>query len=392
LRKMSYHLDFLELELNRRKNNNSRYSLRAFAKFLDIGPATLSRILNGQQDLSIAITKKILNKLKVSSEERVLFISSVLKEKKEMVGDLVLNSLTNENLDNLEVDLHSTPFRFLYNSSSYIVAALDPNLKIIFANNACSELYGLEPKEMIGRNATTFDLPKIVTEVIREVVQLKEEKKVEYFFQKDEKSYWFESVYTPLLNTSNKVICIISFSHNISEAKKKLFRLEYCEGLGQIVMDSTCSIDFMQAFGNYTLEKLYNTSGVVIFISCDCGKEMICFHRNSETQSELEKNFKLIISQKGIDTFIREEDVWLSSEAAIKSFLHINTKNELINLRSVISVPLKTSEFGVFGMVTFIHSHNGESYKEDDLNFFSGIGSRLSHMLAYKKLSKALEA
>lgn len=80
--KRPYHVKLLLREIEKRKEKNQRYSLRAFASFLDVAPSTLSRILSNSQELSIAGTKNIIKKLQLSEEEKFLFIASVAEEKR----------------------------------------------------------------------------------------------------------------------------------------------------------------------------------------------------------------------------------------------------------------------------------------------------------------------
>ena len=80
--KKPFHVKFLLQEIEQRKEKNSRYSLRGFAKFLGIAPSTLSRILTNGQELSVGGTKKIMKKLQLSEHEKFLFIASVAEEKK----------------------------------------------------------------------------------------------------------------------------------------------------------------------------------------------------------------------------------------------------------------------------------------------------------------------
>lgn len=64
-----YYQTFLRSELAKRINANSRYSLRAFARYLGLDPSVLSRVLNGQKRLSPASSEKIIKKLDISPEE-----------------------------------------------------------------------------------------------------------------------------------------------------------------------------------------------------------------------------------------------------------------------------------------------------------------------------------
>lgn len=80
--KKPYHIKVLLREIENKKQKNSRYSLRAFANYLDIAPSTLSRILTNGQELSVSATKKIMKKLDLTDDEKLLFIASVAEEKK----------------------------------------------------------------------------------------------------------------------------------------------------------------------------------------------------------------------------------------------------------------------------------------------------------------------
>lgn len=77
-----YHVKLLLREIEKRKQKNQRYSLRAFASFLGLAPSTMSRILTNSQELSVGGTKKIMKKLQLTDEEKFLFIASVAEEKK----------------------------------------------------------------------------------------------------------------------------------------------------------------------------------------------------------------------------------------------------------------------------------------------------------------------
>ncbi len=63
-------------ELNRLKESNPKYSLRAFAKKLGISPALLSQLINGNRFLTYPIALKIFNVLSLDKEVE----DAVLKE------------------------------------------------------------------------------------------------------------------------------------------------------------------------------------------------------------------------------------------------------------------------------------------------------------------------
>jgi transcriptional regulator with XRE-family HTH domain len=59
---------FLQEELVRRIKSNPRYSLRAFAKFLQVDPSLLSKLLNGKRKLSANFVRQAAERLELSPE------------------------------------------------------------------------------------------------------------------------------------------------------------------------------------------------------------------------------------------------------------------------------------------------------------------------------------
>ncbi len=58
------------------KSRNSRFSIRAFARQLGIQPSATNEIMNGQRKVSRAFAEKLIEKLKISSEDRDLILNS----------------------------------------------------------------------------------------------------------------------------------------------------------------------------------------------------------------------------------------------------------------------------------------------------------------------------
>ena len=76
-----YFLQRLNREFDDRKQKNPRYSLRAFANFLEIDPSSLSKVLNKKRNLSSNDALRIAKILKLDADEFHLFFSSVLDRK-----------------------------------------------------------------------------------------------------------------------------------------------------------------------------------------------------------------------------------------------------------------------------------------------------------------------
>ena len=72
--------DFLKATLADRCNNNSAYSLRAFANHLQLSPSMLSDVLRGKKHLSGDMALKIAQTLSLTAKERDYFYNLVLFE------------------------------------------------------------------------------------------------------------------------------------------------------------------------------------------------------------------------------------------------------------------------------------------------------------------------
>lgn len=73
----SYYLEKLESEFRRRQKKNASYSLRAFAKFLDIDSSTLAAVFKKKRKLPFKAAPQIAMKLSLSPEEQENFVSSI---------------------------------------------------------------------------------------------------------------------------------------------------------------------------------------------------------------------------------------------------------------------------------------------------------------------------
>lgn len=69
--------EYLQVELDRRKETNPLFSLRAFARNLGISPAQLSQIISGKRPLTITTAKTIAKALKLSPIESDFFWEAV---------------------------------------------------------------------------------------------------------------------------------------------------------------------------------------------------------------------------------------------------------------------------------------------------------------------------
>ena len=74
------YLDILKKEFDARKRANKSYSLRAFARDLELSPSRLSEVLSNKSGLSEQSAERIARKIKLSPSEAKLFIELVNKK------------------------------------------------------------------------------------------------------------------------------------------------------------------------------------------------------------------------------------------------------------------------------------------------------------------------
>lgn len=63
--------------LNERRLRNPQYSLRAFARSIEISPAHLSNLISGRKKLTLKLANKIIEKLQLNSDERIDLVRDI---------------------------------------------------------------------------------------------------------------------------------------------------------------------------------------------------------------------------------------------------------------------------------------------------------------------------
>jgi uncharacterized protein (TIGR02147 family) len=88
--------DFLKKEFRRRLGHNERYSLRAFARDLDLSPSRLSETMNLKSGISLPTVEKISSRLKLSKSESGFLRDLYLVDGKTNRGtrDIAMKSLS----------------------------------------------------------------------------------------------------------------------------------------------------------------------------------------------------------------------------------------------------------------------------------------------------------
>lgn len=85
------YLQLLRNNLQERTKHNSQYSLRAFARFLELDPGELSRILSGQRAPSLKAASQIADKLRMENDTVREFFLSILEERNKRSLDRIFH-------------------------------------------------------------------------------------------------------------------------------------------------------------------------------------------------------------------------------------------------------------------------------------------------------------
>lgn len=75
--KQNHYVELLGREYEKRRSKNSHYSLRSFARDIEIPPSLLSEVFNEKKGISLETAKAIISKLNFSDYEKKLFSLSV---------------------------------------------------------------------------------------------------------------------------------------------------------------------------------------------------------------------------------------------------------------------------------------------------------------------------
>lgn len=192
-----FHIRRLQHEIEIRKAKNSRYSLRAFAKYLGLGSSTLSRILSNQQELSQSACKNIIRKLKFDHDDTVLFISSIAEEKKRRAYQ-ELFSLIEDGAD-------PTPFQsfeWMLSNTPDLMFVFDKSGRIIHVNEPVSQFFQLPIVNIIGKTMDEIGMHKDISSKIKpslkSVFENPRIEKVEECYETNGDSVCFEVTLVPV--------------------------------------------------------------------------------------------------------------------------------------------------------------------------------------------------
>lgn len=121
---MNYHLRLIVSEYKRRVAKNPRYSLRAYASFLNLDPSALSRILAGKQELSVKAAISIVKRLQMSNDDGRRFLLSVIEGRRRNEAARVGRIVSSPNLRPIPLYIDSDVYEKIADLNAFALLEL----------------------------------------------------------------------------------------------------------------------------------------------------------------------------------------------------------------------------------------------------------------------------
>ncbi len=248
-----FYIKLLLNEIENRKEKNPRYSLRAFARYLGIGPSTLSRILTGRQELSHSACKNIIKKIKFNRDDCVLFIASIAEERKRRAYKLLYNIIEDSDSES-PID----SYEWLLSNTPDMMFVFDMKGRCIHANEPAAQFFNIPPEYIIGKKMDQIGIHKDIADKIKEsliaVFRNPKIEKVEECYEIDGDNRCFEITLVPVGHTSN-VRAVACHWRDITE-KVSLERLwKISSQIGELISTHKDSVKALSKIAEVLTEK-----------------------------------------------------------------------------------------------------------------------------------------
>jgi PAS domain S-box-containing protein len=392
MKEPDYHIALLVKEFARRKKNNPRYSYRAFAKFLGISSSTLSRLLMSQQEFSITISHKIINKLLLDKDQKALFTASIASAKKRLTEDLFVNAFSSDEMDaevtKQDPDLHNMP-KWLLNSTTNFVTVVDEQNRIIHMNEFGANLFGCKSVELKGKLLSELDIPPEVQNHYRQAFLARYEHRAEVFYVFQKRRFWYETIFTPIFNKWGKVSSVASLAFDITEKKVVENRLRFMTMMGNIHLDQTHPFGAFKTLVDYSALNTYSTDGCIFFY-IDEKQDQILSSEHRDPLKKTKIKILLAVNREALNSLLsipQKKAVLINDMEKLESSLpNVNRRSLLHELQigSLVYAPLLDGTH-VVGALFFLSAENN-IYVESDREFAQQVALRASHMLIYQRL------
>jgi PAS domain S-box-containing protein len=231
-----YHIEYLAADLKRRKAVNPRYSLRAYARFLGLDPSALSRMLSNKQEISPSFSLKVLQRLQLTREEKIQFLTSVSESKRKRtamylataIGDPALEISLDHSGKHSELDPNLSSS--ILNLSSVLshhpdsIFVMDAAGVCIYANDKAAEFLKARVTDIIGKAWRELrfapEFLRVFEERWRPASEAGKSTESEVFVEnKKNGPQCFQHILVPILDSHGKPKALLSIIRNISQHK-----------------------------------------------------------------------------------------------------------------------------------------------------------------------------
>jgi PAS domain S-box-containing protein len=374
MKNIPFHVKMLLDEVQRRKESNPRYSLRAFSKFLGMGPSTLSRILSNHQELSLSACRNIIKKLQFNHDDCLLFIASVAEEKK-----LKALRLLSSTIDDNEV----ASFESMMTSSPDLLFVLDRNGRCIHANDPVAEFFKLPPNQVIGKTLSEIGVPSEISKKIKgyiyDIFQDKKRIKIDECYKAKNGTACFEITLLPILKKGQEIRAVACYWRETSEIVALESLLKLHRDCGEALLETRESVPSL----NRVLEIVtqHFSDGAVIHL---LDNNVVLKKGQDSLLSEFLELFPLVYDhnqnyRKTLDSG-KTEVVCHLDKASFNLFNQMK-----IELGSFVCIPLLISG-KVLGSLTFLRAKDKNPFKIVEIESGNDLSHRIVNFLKLNML------
>lgn len=357
-----YFVKVLRDELARRKTRNSRYSLRAFARFLEIDPASLSRVLSGKQDLSVQSGIIILTKLALPAEKAAPFIAAIANDKRNRsmalltaAIDLKYSRVTDVGNPRNERILTHGPWHLkssddIISVSNEFNSIMDLEGRFLDANETLARDLNTIPCNLIGKtwNDTGYpaDLVRQLNQQQNEVVESGREQRFEFHFGEGSERRYLERTVMPIFGRDGDMR---GWSSSIRDITWHRFQLDALHA----IFASVDVDDVLAAVLKVCTPRLSEAS-LIFVVENGASQLKSAAHARAEKTSALnevtQKHSGEILNQLGelgsahfVDGAIGEDQKW-AERFGLKSFTAVSMSDQISTDRVLMLYSARTKK------------------------------------------------
>lgn len=382
-----FHIKLLEAELSRRKRENPQFSLRAFARFLEMSSSSLSRILLDSQEISISTSKQIIKKLNLSDEDSVLFIASIAEDKRRRAFQLLSSELQGKK--QREDMFNPINPEWILSNSPDLVMVFNRKKQFLYLNEEGAKYLRRSPEELIGKSISdtecsfcTIKFDTLLEDTFASALTIK----IEDTFSLKKDEMCFEKIFIPVRNNDDKEVqAVACHLRDITDKKEAELRLAILAKTGSIFSSSYDYNITLHKITKYITKEFVDGCFIHIMDSEQQVKVFEVEHREPHKVEILKALFEHFPYDPVFPYFYHN----VFSTGKPKLFKHVAESSlenvardrshfeNLVKLEvgSYICVPM-TALGKTIGTITLLRSKESRDFNDEDLKLALELGSR----------------